>query len=253
MPETDKGLLRLWDVPVAFALLSRLPVPHPPDAAFARQARGAWAFPLVGIVIGGLSLTVASLAMMLGLPALIAAGLALGTQMALTGAMHEDGLADTVDGLWGGWTVERRLEIMKDSHIGTYGVLALILSFGLRWVTLATVLITLPAGLVVASTLSRAGLPALMTALPQARASGLSHRVGVPGWPASAIALGLALFFGFFTAGLLILPALILTGAAMAGVGLVAKVRIGGQTGDILGAAQQVGEIACLLTLLVLA
>ncbi len=63
--------------------------------------------------------------------------MSLGLLAMMTGAMHEDGLADTVDGFWGGWTVQRRLEIMKDSHIGSYGVIALVLSLGLRWMALS--------------------------------------------------------------------------------------------------------------------
>ena len=107
--------------------------------------------------------------------------------MITTGAMHEDGLADTVDGLWGGWTRDRRLEIMKDSHIGTYGVLALIVSAGLRWSVLAG-LLTLGAGPVVAiAVLSRASMPALMAALPNARGDGLAHKVGAP--PPAVLAL----------------------------------------------------------------
>ncbi|MFT7596440.1 MAG: adenosylcobinamide-GDP ribazoletransferase, partial [Paracoccaceae bacterium] len=140
MPENDKPPFAVSDVAVAFVLLTRLPLPTLPDHAFARQAHAAWAFPLVGLVVALLAGGMGWAALRLGLPASIAAGLVLGAQIMLTGAMHEDGLADTADGLWGGFNADRRLEIMKDSAIGTYGVLALILSLGLRWAALTLLL-----------------------------------------------------------------------------------------------------------------
>lgn len=232
---------------VSTALLTRLPLPRLPDAAFAAQARAVWAFPLVGLLVGGIALGVGLLALTIGLPATLAAGLALLTQIMVTGAMHEDGLADTADGLWGGFTRDRRLEIMRDSHIGTYGVLALILSLGMRWQALSIVLDS-PA-LLVAATVSRAVMPVLMTALPHARTDGLSRGVGRPGAGPVVLGLILAAVLSLLLIGLGALLALALVLAALAAVtlGLLARRRIGGQTGDILGATQQCAEIAILL------
>ena len=129
MAKNDTGLVQLGDVAQAIMLLSRLPVPF---SATDRGARAAWAYPVAGIVLGGLSAIAAGLAHAAGLPAVICALVAVVTMVVTTGAMHEDGLADTADGLWGGWTPERRLEIMKDSHIGTYGVLAIVAAFAAR-------------------------------------------------------------------------------------------------------------------------
>ncbi len=109
-------------------------------AATARGALAAWAYPLVGVVVGGLGAVTGALALWLGLPAPLAAGLVLLAMIAVTGALHEDGLADTADGFWGGWDRARRLEIMKDSQIGSYGVIALILSLGLRWSALGVLI-----------------------------------------------------------------------------------------------------------------
>lgn len=253
MPKNDNRLFAVSDVAVAFVLLSRLPLPRLPDHAFSHQARAAWAFPLVGMVVallaGGLGLA----ALALGLPAGVAAGLVLGAQIMLTGAMHEDGLADTADGLWGGYTPERRLEIMKDSAIGTYGVLALILSLGLRWAALT---LLLPGGigvLLAAAPLSRAPLAAVMTALPPARGSGLSAGIGAPGWGVSLIALGLGFGLAWVATGP---EALIFLGLALfaaAALAALARAKIGGQTGDILGATQQIAEITVLLAALALA
>jgi adenosylcobinamide-GDP ribazoletransferase len=238
------------DIAVAFALLTRLPLPRLPDAAFALQARSGWAFALVGAVVALIAGLAGMGAMRLGLPAIAAAGLILAIQIAATGAMHEDGLADTADGLWGGWTPERRLQIMKDSAIGSYGVLALILSVGLRWVALAGLIGNGIGALVAAAALSRALLPGLMTALPHARSSGLSHGVGIPGRAVSLAALALGLGIATVGVGAAALAALALAALAVTGLALLARSRIGGQTGDILGAAQQLAEIVVLLVLL---
>ncbi|MAC77587.1 MAG: adenosylcobinamide-GDP ribazoletransferase [Rhodobacteraceae bacterium] len=229
----------------ALALLTRLPLPRLPDAAFADQSRAVWAFPLVGLLVGGIALGVGLLALTLGLPATGAAGLVLLTQVMVTGAMHEDGLADTADGFWGGFSRDRRLEIMRDSHIGTYGVLALILSLGLRWQAL-TALLDGPA-LLVAAIVSRAVMPVLMTALPHARTDGLSRGVGRPGPRAVLLGLVLAGGLSLLLVGLGALLALVLGALAAVTLGLMAKRRIGGQTGDILGATQQCTEIVILL------
>ncbi|MFC4670034.1 adenosylcobinamide-GDP ribazoletransferase [Seohaeicola nanhaiensis] len=234
---------------VALALLTRLPLPRLPATAFARQARAAWAFPLAGLAVGVLAAGAGWGALALGLPAGVAAGLVLAVQVAATGAMHEDGLADVADGFWGGYDRDRRLEIMKDSATGSYGVLALILSLGLRWAALAALLPVTPAAVIGVACLSRAFLPGLMTALPPARAGGLSRSVGVPGLGVSLVALvlGGALALAFIGVGAV--GAVLAAGLAVGALALVARAKIGGQTGDVLGAAQQVAEIAVLLVL----
>ena len=114
---------RARDIPMAFLLLSRLPLPHLhlPTEPHRPPARAAWAYPLVGIVLaliaGGLGLALLELGAM---PPLVA-GLVLLALVMLSGAMHEDGLADCADGFWGGWTKERRVRIMRDSTVGDYG------------------------------------------------------------------------------------------------------------------------------------
>lgn len=251
---TDSALVRAMDLPVALALLTRLPLPALPDRVFARQARAAWAFPLVGAGIALMAGAVGWIALALGLPEMVAALLVLGAQILVTGAMHEDGLADSADGLWGGFSAERRLAIMRDSHTGTYGVLALILSLGLRWGALAGLIAAchLWGALLAAAALSRAGLPALMAALPHARGDGLSHRVGRPGAATAALALALGLGAALTGAGFAAMLAALSCAVLVWGLAALARARIGGQTGDILGAAQQLGEIAVLLTLLAL-
>ncbi len=253
MPNRDKApLILLQDIPAALGLLSRLPVPVDAESATARGAAAAWAYPVAGMIIGAIAACVASVATGLGLPAAIAAVLALATLVIITGAMHEDGLADSADGLWGGWDPARRLAIMKDSHIGVYGVAALVLSFLLRWTALGGLVVSglhWP-GLITAAILSRASMTALMAMLPHARADGLSQSVGRPTAKSAGIAAIIALvaailFWGWW--GLVITLAAGL--ATVLCIGL-ARAKIGGQTGDILGATQQVTEIAVLLGLL---
>lgn len=242
------------DLPVAVALLTRLPLPALPDAAFVRHARAVWAFPLVGALVALLAGIIGWAALAMGLPVTVTALLVLGAQIIITGAMHEDGLADSADGIWGGLSAERRLAIMRDSHIGTYGVLALVLSLSLRWGALTSLIGSgyLWGPLLAAGTLSRAGLPLLMAALPHARNDGLSHKIGRPNSTTVALALLLGVGLALLGSGVPALLAVTVSAVMLAGLGALARARIGGQTGDILGAAQQLGEIAVLLTLLAL-
>lgn len=250
MAENDKALIRFEDMPLALSLLSRLPVPV---RRFNRGAQAVWAYPLAGLVIGGLAALGGLATLWLGLPAPLAALLALVLPILLSGAMHEDGLADTADGLWGGWTRERRLAIMKDSHIGSYGVIALILSLGARWTALWLLYEVAPAtattALLASAMLSRAMMPVVMTALPHARDTGLSHAQGHPQIPAVLLGLGIAAGIALWLLGGAALTAMICAGLTTWIIGSIARAKIGGQTGDILGATQQLAEIAVLFSL----
>ena len=251
MRKNDTRPISPTDIALALVLLTRLPLPRLPAEAFQRQAQAAWAFPLAGLATALPAIGVGGLALIAGLPASVVAGLILTVQILLTGAMHEDGLADCADGFWGGFTPERRLEIMKDSRIGAYGVLALVLTIGLRWSAL-TALIPV-AGLVpvlAIAMLSRAPMAFLMAHLPNARTSGLAQSVGRPGLNSAWLgaALSLALCLPILGLSPLLAMTLIMALAAIS-VALLAKRKIGGQTGDVLGATQQITEIALLLTL----
>lgn len=235
------------DLRLAFGLLTRLPLPGQPDMA--RGAASAWAWPLAGLapaLLAGVAIWLSA-----GLGAGLSAALALAVMAMVTGAMHEDGLADTADGLWGGWTAERRLEIMKDSHIGTYGVLALVLSALARWSLLAGLIAAghaLPA-LLAAAVLSRVPMVALMAWMPPAREGGLSRAVGQPSLQAAGIGGGVALVLSIVLVGPGAIWAALAVVAVALGVATLARAKIGGQTGDILGASQQVAEIAALASL----
>jgi adenosylcobinamide-GDP ribazoletransferase len=186
---------------------------------------------------------------LLGLAAGPAAALALAATMAATGCLHEDGLSDTADGFGGGKDREKKLEIMRDSRIGTYGACALVFSILLRWSAISD--LGGPAavfcGLIAAHAASRALLPAFMRMLPPARTDGLSAGVGSISADTALSAAAL---------GALALLALGLSGAIAAALCLgivfflfrsLCLSQIGGQTGDTTGALQQAGEVAVLL------
>lgn len=245
----DIGRPRPRDIAEALALLTRLPVSVEPPM---RGAAAAWAWPLAGAAVGLIGALTAWAAMGLGLGAQVAAALALGMQVLVTGALHEDGLADCADGFWGGSTRERRLAIMSDSRIGSYGAVGLSLVILLRWSAL-TVLIRAGAGwdaLMAAGALSRWPMAALLRALPPARADGMSRLVGRPDSRTLALGGAIALALALAAAGSAGLGAA-LAAAVVAGVWiLLVRARLGGQTGDTCGAVQQLSETAVLLTLL---
>ena len=245
---TDTARQVAFDILAGLGLLTRLPIRIDGERAAARGATAAWAWSLAGVAVGVLAGAVGAAALALGLAPGAAAVLVLATQAVVTGALHEDGLADSADGLWGGWDKARRLAIMKDSHIGTYGVLALVLVLLLRWTALATLcgLGTPWAVLIATGALSRAPMAVLMATLPNARGSGLSQSVGRPDSATAGWAVGLALAIGLLCLGWPAFGLAVLAALVALAVGVIARARIGGQTGDILGATQQLCEAALL-------
>ncbi|PDT68363.1 adenosylcobinamide-GDP ribazoletransferase [Bradyrhizobium ottawaense] len=250
MPRSELFKDMVADLRMAASFVTILPVASSKPAADGAVARATWALPVAGLLVGLAGAFVYKVAIRFGLTPNIAALLALATTALITGALHEDGLADTADGLGGGRTRERKLEIMRDSRIGTYGVCALILSFGLRWSALAAIAdpLLVAFALCAAHAAARAGVPAFMSLVPPARPDGLSASAGSPSGRSVAIAfalgtlaLALALGPGKALVGLIVLS---LAGLLLA---RLAVRQIGGQTGDILGAFEQIGEILILL------
>ncbi len=233
------------DLLAGFGLLTRLPLPAFAHAA--PKADAAWAWPVVGFAIAAAAALVAALGCELGLTPEIAAVLVLIAAALLTGGLHEDGLADCVDGFFGGRSKERRLEIMKDSMIGSYGALALGLILLLRWTALTAVIEGGHWGAILAAgALSRVPMVALMAGLDNARGSGLSASVGKPSAATAGAAAMTALVLALLAAGWVAIPMAFATLAVTLTVGAVARKKIGGQTGDVLGAAQQIAEAAAL-------
>jgi adenosylcobinamide-GDP ribazoletransferase len=246
------------DLFLALSFFTRLPVgfmaPKTSEPAAAQLSLGgaARAFPLAGLVVGLAGGLVYWIAVKLGLSGLLAAFLAVGATAALTGALHEDGWADFTDGLGCRGDRLRKLAAMKDSHIGSFGVLALIFATGVKTVALAQLYTpdrVVPA-LVAAHVLSRAVLPLAMRSLPLATAQGLAAMAGRPSAQGVYVALGLGLVISFFAVYLpAALVALVVAIVAAALVGAIAKRQFGGYTGDVLGAIEQVAEIAVLVNL----
>src|SRR3954452_19713120 len=164
---------------IAAGVLTRFPLAADGAEAGAVAAAG-WAFPLVGGGIGALCALAYFAAGLLGLPGGPAALLAVAAGIAATGALHEDGLADTADGFGGGGNRDRKLAIMRDSTHGTYGVVALVLGIGLRATAIAGIgePVFVGLALVGAHAASRAALPAAMLLLRPARADGLGAAAG---------------------------------------------------------------------------
>ena len=236
----------LRDVAACLGFYTRLPLPafQMPAHDF---AAAQWAAPLAGLLVGAICSAVVIGAEMLGLPTTIVAALALAAGTLVTGGLHEDGLADVADGFGGGSTPEKKLAIMKDSRIGSYGVAALILSFLLRWSALVALgFVAIPV-LLLAHAASRALMPALMRFSPPARENGLSAGAGRPG-PGTvfvALAIGAALLF-LFDPGFALVAAPLLA-LALFFIKWLAEKQIGGQTGDVLGALQQLAETIVLI------
>jgi len=187
----------------------------------------------------------------IGVPDLAAAALALGGSAMITGALHEDGLADVADGFGGGRNLESKLEIMRDSRLGTYGAMILLVSFAAKLSALAAI----PDGYVVPSliaahALGRGILPAMSLNLPYARKDGLARNAGQPDAPTAAIAGGLALLIALLSLSWSnALFAAVLAGLSGLAIAWLALRQIGGQTGDVLGGAEQVAETAILVLL----
>ncbi len=158
------GRMQPGDLNEALGLLTRLPVPSRGN----RGADAAWAWPVAGALVGLLAAAAAWIALWIGLPVGVAAGVALTAQIMLTGALHEDGLADCADGFWGGSDRQKRLIIMADSQVGSYGVIALCLSLMFRWLLLFSLFEAghLIGPLIAAAALSRLPMVGLMAWLP---------------------------------------------------------------------------------------
>jgi adenosylcobinamide-GDP ribazoletransferase len=245
------------DLARSVGFLSRLPVPSRFFEGHGGSiSRSVQAFPLAGAVIA-LVPAIMLVIFAAGDP-LLAALIALAIGTLTTGALHEDGLADAADGLYGGRNKDHALDIMKDSRIGTYGVVALVLSFGLRAAALAAMArhdaVTAALALIATATASRAVMIAHWQALPSARQIGVAAGAGHP----EASARNIALFIGITVTLLLLVPVfglpdivllLVVTGCAGFGFTRFVRGKIEGHTGDTIGATQQVTEIVMLCTL----
>ncbi|MEQ8355614.1 MAG: adenosylcobinamide-GDP ribazoletransferase [Kiloniellaceae bacterium] len=250
---------RAWlsDLLGAGRLLTRLPLggaaaDQKKPIGAAETSHAARCYPLIGLGIGALAATAFAVAEWLALPPFAAALAALSVSLLVTGALHEDGLADVADGFGGGPDRSRKLAIMRDSHIGTYGVVALILVTAARGGSLAAIAEPglAASALIAAHALSRAGLAPLMWILPPARSDGLAAATGRPSMTdaITALLIGVAAMLLLLDLAVAFV-AILACGTLQCGMALQARRQIGGVTGDVLGAAQQLGEAAVLLVI----
>jgi adenosylcobinamide-GDP ribazoletransferase len=238
----------------AFAVLTRIPVGGFPYSDLEQRWAGAH-FPLVGAVVGAVSALVWGACLRAGYA--VAAVVAVVASIAVTGALHEDGLADTVDALGGGTSRERVFAILKDPAVGAFGVCAIVLSLVLRCALLARLASRAPVALVFVGGASRFGALALIVALPYVTPAALAKNRSVAA--ASTVQLGVAaawvLLLGIGARALGHLSLAELGAPAVLGALVVAlsgsyfRARVGGITGDFLGATQQLCECAMLLAM----
>lgn len=246
------------DLARSVAFLSRI---HMPQRHFVnydgRLNRAVRAFPLAGLMIALPAAAIASVLMAFQVSSLFTAFLVVAVQALVTGCLHEDGLGDTADGFGGGRDRDAALLIMKDSSIGSYGAVALILSFGLRVSALASFLpLFTPSGaglmLLAVAALSRAAMVWHWSRLPPARRDGVAASAGTPDPAATSFALAsgvlaaMLLFYFAKAPAIALILSLVAFIVTVAAFGRLATRKIGGHTGDTIGATQQLTEIAVL-------
>lgn len=239
----------MTDLRIGISLCTRLPIGPAEAIGEGDVARASWTFPIAGLLVGLAGALVYAVAIRVNVGAQPAAALAVAATLLFTGAMHEDGLADTADGL-GGKSRERKLEIMRDSRIGTFGACALAISVLVRWSTLADIAEPrfVAVALICAHVAARACVPAFMHLVPPARSDGLSSGAGQPPFASvvTALLLGIAsLLLAFGPTGTMVTLLLLLVLALL--LARLAIGQFGGQTGDVLGALEQACEAAVLL------
>jgi adenosylcobinamide-GDP ribazoletransferase len=240
---------------LALSFLTRLPIPFVRTLDMPPLAQAMRFFPLAGAAIGAIVAGVLIGANMLGLPPLLAAVIALAAGTLVTGGLHEDGLADVADGFGGGKTREDRLEIMRDSRIGTYGTIALVLSYLGRAAIFETLSgaqpLTVLALFAGAAAFSRALVVDLLWATRPARSDGLSVFAGRPSRRSALFSLITGGVGAAAAAGVVLSPEISVAAIAAAGL-MLALMRalcmrqIGGQTGDVCGAVQVLTELTML-------
>ncbi len=244
----------------AARFLTRVPFPSTGDKTL-NLSEAFVMFPVVGARIGAFSGVLFWVALIIGLPSFLAAVIAIGGTIILTGALHEDGLGDVADGFGGGKTREQKLNIMRDSRVGSYGVLCLSLMVAARLGVLIAlsdtytplaILLVLMAGAAV----SRGSMVGIVSHLPPARVDGLAASLS-PSQANTMLTYAVALAIAL----VVMLPVMTVLSAAIAVISAVVATilfaalalrQIGGQTGDVAGAAQQIAEIFFLMAVVAL-
>jgi adenosylcobinamide-GDP ribazoletransferase len=248
------------DARICLIFFTRLPVKWPEDLPRERITRAFRAAPVAGLMVGLIGgLAYALMAVLTDTSPYICAAFAVMAQLLATGAFHEDGLADFFDGLGGGRTPDERLEIMRDSRIGTYGAAALGMTLLAKVLLVAELALPWQAALALVATgaLSRGALVQMMAMVKPASADGMSAEAGQPTAVEASTAVGiavgaaaLALVLAGGLAGILALVgAVVAAGLGAAFIAWLARQHLGGQTGDVLGAAAVAAELLALVAI----
>ncbi|MFT5510697.1 MAG: adenosylcobinamide-GDP ribazoletransferase [Hyphomicrobiaceae bacterium] len=235
---------RFVEAHIALMFLSRIPTGRVSEPV-PTIASATWAFPLVGALIGCVGALGYVLSIAADLPPAMAGIIALALMIAVSGAIHEDGLADLADGLGGGRDVAHKLSIMRDSNLGSYGVLTLILALSLRGLAIMSLadIVVVASSIIALAIASRSLMVLGLYFMPSARSDGLGQAASRVSLSRTVIAsaCGLVALIALSPYWLVVLVCMML-GAAL--IGWLAWRQIGGQTGDVLGAMQQCSEIA---------
>jgi|GEM_PF-10268 len=246
----------LDELRAAMMFLTRLPVRIRGSVTADLQPRGMTWFPLVGAFLGLVVGATYLVGHLIGLPPMLSALVAIAVLVAVTGALHEDGLADVADGFGGGGSAEEKIAIMRDSRVGSFGVVALVLSIAVRAAALGALErpLAVVTAAIIAATLSRTALVVVARWSRPAGAGGpgLAAGFGRPTLQRTLMAVLLGLVIPYLMVvlgGSALVPVVAAAAVAVWGVLFLAKRQIGGHTGDVLGAVQQAVETAVLLVL----
>ncbi|WP_088348364.1 MULTISPECIES: adenosylcobinamide-GDP ribazoletransferase [Rhodomicrobium] len=245
---------RAEELGLAIGLLTRYPLPRFPTRSAATIGSAFWAYPLAGALIGIPAAIVLWLSVSAGFSATAAALLAMTAALIAGGGFHEDGLSDFWDGLGGGYEREEKLEIMRDSRIGTFGALALMLALGLQASFLVSLqhyagLAAVMAAMIAAETVARGAIALPVAYLDPARSDGLGASMGTLRQGALLGGIALAIVIPVLLLGTLAVALIV---GALLGAGsvvLLAWYFLGGFTGDVLGASAVTARLAALAAL----
>lgn len=245
----------------AMRFLTRVPLPSTHQTS-PNLSNAFLMFPLVGALIGSFTGSLLWAASSIGLPPFLSAIIAISGTIFLTGGLHEDGLGDVADGFGGGADTQRKLEIMRDSRMGTYGVLCLTLSIAARLGAFAALVQSFSPQsilyiLIASAALSRGLMVGIVTILPPARKDGIAATLTPqPSISLITYALTLAITLGALLPIFSATSVAVIVATPVLATMLLAYIsmrQIGGQTGDVAGATQQIAEITCLFAVITLA
>lgn len=240
------------DIASALTLLTRIPIPWKKlSSGSPNLSLSQWTFPVVGAAVGLLVGSITVFFIFLGLDRIPAACIGIGCGALITGGLHEDGLADTFDGLGGGPSIEKKLKIMKDSSLGSYGTSALILSYFLRIGLIASLssFLTIIFACILSASGGRTSIVILRKLSSPVSINSSASNLEPATIQGIVLSLVICSSFFLFFGPLFILLGLFIVFIISILMHWLAKKQIGGINGDILGACSQITEI-CLFVLI---